>query len=291
MKDPFPEIEERVTRQLPALLYHYTSVEGLRGIATSGVLWATSIHHLNDTQELHHALKLASRAIRSYRPESLTTPQQSLCLQMMEYVYKLRCLPLYIASFSEEGDLLSQWRAYCPAEGGCSIGFSAPRVLSLAKSKGFTLYPCIYDREEQRDLVQFVVGSYLGFLKGLPDSLGSSAEGLVRSAAFYFVGALVRIAPLLKHPAFFEEREWRLVGLGAPAGDPVKSRCVSNALVPYREVRLAQAGFDASSVIRKVVIDPRRRPPASVAATREILNAQGMCKCDIVASEVPLRVV
>ena len=35
-------------------LYHYTSLEGLRGIVDSRTLWATDIRYLNDAQELHH---------------------------------------------------------------------------------------------------------------------------------------------------------------------------------------------------------------------------------------------
>jgi len=289
MQNPFPKIEARVTRQPPDLLYHYTSVDGLRGIITNRVLWATSIHHLNDTQELLHALHLASQAVQAYRPASLTTLQVNLGMQMLEYIEKLKSLKLFIASFSEEGDLLSQWRAYCPREGGYSLGLSAPVVLSLAERNGFSLYPCIYDREEQRDLIQFIVGSYLGLLQGITVSANRATKGLVESAAFNFVGALVRVAPLLKHPTFFEEREWRLVATTPPVGNSVKSRRVGNSVLPYREIRLAGAGSDSGTVIGKVVVGPARKLQASVDAIRKVLHAEGMFECEVVASASPFR--
>jgi len=289
LENPFPKIESRVTRQPPELLYHYTSGDGLRGIITNRVLWATSIHHLNDTQELLHALSLASQAVQAYRPESLTTLQVDLGMRMLEDIEKLKSLKLFIASFSEEGDLLSQWRAYCPREGGYSLGFSAPIVLSPAKPHGFSLYPCIYDREEQKDLIQFIVGSYLGLLQGVWLSASRTTRGLVESAAFYFVGALVRVAPLIKHPTFFEEREWRLVGTIPPVGDSVKFRRVGDSVFPYREIRLAGEGSDFGAVIGKIVVGPAKRRKASVEVIRQVLRAEGMFECEVVASASPFR--
>ena len=289
MEDPFPKIVARIIRQSPDLLYHYTSLDGLRGIMTNRILWATSIHHLNDTQELLHALNLASLAVQAYKPESLTTLQVELGMQMLEYIEKLKSLKLFIASFSEEGDLLSQWRAYCPREGGYSLGFSAPVVLSLAEPQGFSLYPCIYDREEQRDLIQFIVGSYLGLLQGIWVSAGRATRGLVESAAFYFVGALVRVAPLLKHPTFFEEREWRLVATIPPVGNSVKSRRAGDSVLPYREIRLAGRGSDSGTVIRKIVVGPATELQASVDVIRKVLGAEGMFESEVVVSASPFR--
>jgi len=289
MENPFPKIEARVTRQPPDLLYHYTSVDGVRGIITNRVLWATSIHHLNDTQELLHALNLASQAVQAYRPESLTTLQVDLGMRMLEHIEKLKSLKLFIASFSEEGDLLSQWRAYCPREGGYSLGFSTPVILSLTEPRGFFLRPCIYDREEQKDLIQFIVGRYLGLLQDIWPPANLSTGGLVESAAFWFVGALVRVAPLLKHPTFFEEREWRLVGMTPPVGDSVKFRRVGDSVLPYREIRLPRRGSDSGGAIGKIVVGPAKEQQASIDVIRQVLRAEGMFECEVVVSASPFR--
>jgi hypothetical protein len=41
-------------RELPDLIYHYTTIEGFRQILGSGKLWATHIRYLNDKSEYLH---------------------------------------------------------------------------------------------------------------------------------------------------------------------------------------------------------------------------------------------
>src|SRR6266540_1307643 len=49
----------------PAEVFHYTTVDGLRGIVESGKLWATEVGYLNDASEYVHANDiLASVAAR-----------------------------------------------------------------------------------------------------------------------------------------------------------------------------------------------------------------------------------
>ena len=50
----------------------------------------------------------------------------------------------FVASFSENGDQLSQWRAYCPKGNGFSIGFRYSDLSYLLKTTGFRLVKCIY---------------------------------------------------------------------------------------------------------------------------------------------------
>ena len=46
---------------------------------------------------------------------------------------------LLVACFTTEGNLLSQWRSYCPTGRGCSLGFSAEAVLKAANDTAFRL--------------------------------------------------------------------------------------------------------------------------------------------------------
>lgn len=40
----------------PEILYHYTSLAGLRGIVERQELWATTVYYLNDELEFYEAL-------------------------------------------------------------------------------------------------------------------------------------------------------------------------------------------------------------------------------------------
>jgi hypothetical protein len=285
--NPFPMIEARVTRTVPDVLYHYTSSQGLSGIIRHKALWAKDIHHLDDPRELLHALDMASAAIQAYKPESLNTLQVNAGVMMLEYLRGMKEGKLFVASLTEAGDLLSQWRAYCPSEGGFSIGFSTGAFSESPDWTFFKLYPCLYRLEEQQDLMQFIVGSYLGILQGIPTPHSQAMKGLWESVAFWFVGAVMRVAPLLKHSSFFEEREWRLVTMSPASRRPLPPPPIGANPNSYTQFRLAPDGV--RDVIREVWVGPTAQPRASVAAVRRFLDDEGLAGTDVYLSACPVR--
>lgn len=48
---------------LPKHLYHYTTLEGLKGIISSNALWATHYKYLNDSSEVDYARSIISEAL------------------------------------------------------------------------------------------------------------------------------------------------------------------------------------------------------------------------------------
>lgn len=293
MKNPFPTIEARVTRAVPDVLYHYTSAEGLSGIIRQKALWAKDIHKLNDRRELLHALDMASTAIQAYKPESLSTLQVNSSILMLEYIRRLKGGKLFVASLTEAADLLSQWRAYCPPGGGFSIGFSTAALSNSPDWGFFKLYPCLYNSEEQQDLIEFLVGSYIGILQGIPTIDSREMKGLSESVAFWFVGALMRVAPLLKHQSFFEEREWRLVTMSPANRRPLPPQPLGADPMLYTQFRLGPGTTSPGTrfVVREVVVGPTEKPLASVDTAWKILEAEGIVDVDILHSGCPLRVI
>ena len=51
-----PLISQEMSKEVPDVLYHYTDSGGLKGILSSGKIWATDIHYLNDKSEIQLAL-------------------------------------------------------------------------------------------------------------------------------------------------------------------------------------------------------------------------------------------
>ena len=71
----------------PAILYHYTTPEGLKGILQSGKLWATEVRYMNDASELDYALEFArqeppsfSTSTRRPRAHARSSPDSSASL-------------------------------------------------------------------------------------------------------------------------------------------------------------------------------------------------------------------
>src|SRR5262245_31729354 len=48
----------------PAVLYHYTTAQGLHGMLTSGRVWATNVGFLNDPSEMRYAARLIRDVIK-----------------------------------------------------------------------------------------------------------------------------------------------------------------------------------------------------------------------------------
>ena len=94
----------------PEIVYHYTSMDAMMKIANDGSIWATSVLYLNDVSEQEFYLELVRKYLPEYRklhPEdssifcNIETPGSADFTQRP-----------FVASFSYEGDSLSQWRSY-----------------------------------------------------------------------------------------------------------------------------------------------------------------------------------
>src|SRR4051812_23751258 len=112
-------ISRTLSRRKPSgTLYHYTTQSGLIGIIRSRELWATDSQYLNDVKEYAHAFDLAGAVIS--RRLSLATDHATVrVLKDMKLGLQNAPVPdVYVCSFSEERDSLSQWRAYCSPTSG-----------------------------------------------------------------------------------------------------------------------------------------------------------------------------
>src|SRR5262249_270640 len=115
---------------------------------------------------------------------------------------------IYVSSFTENPDQLSQWRAYCPPSGGDAIGFAGK---ALAESTGPTrnrfLASCVYDLHLQERLVSTLVGD-VAMLAESDRHAGLEHDRIFRES-FKLLGRLLPlVAPVLKDSSFSEENEW-----------------------------------------------------------------------------------
>ncbi|MFM4856974.1 DUF2971 domain-containing protein [Aeromonas hydrophila] len=110
------------------IIYHYTSVDGLKGIlSSSGVkLWMTDSRFLNDKEEITHGINLVSLLIQKYHSNNHHKFSEALSNTdiLAHVLHEIAERKFYSVSFSSEIEQLSQWLAYCPAQGGYAIGFN-----------------------------------------------------------------------------------------------------------------------------------------------------------------------
>ena len=134
-------------------LYHYTSLTGLLGIIKSQSFWASDIRYFNDAAEMKHTADLLRSEI-SRRLEQ-GKGNSKLLSQFREWIQH-RITDghmIFVTSLTANGNLLSQWRGYCPLGKGVSVGFK-PDIISRCANKQTSLIgKCIYNITDQNNII------------------------------------------------------------------------------------------------------------------------------------------
>jgi len=267
-------------------LYHYTSLAGLIGILESRSLWASGIRYLNDGAEFTYAVDLLADALDEAvvrRPDLASVfeiPRRSL------FHYDdgpgAGTGDVFVVSLSEDGDTLSQWRAYCPPGAGVSIAFDVGHLKVLALEQTFRFDRCVYDPTEQRGMVARLID---GFIPAA-ERAAMAFDDDQFYAASDFLSHFELVAPFLKHPSFAEEREWRVVVQNTRASS-VKFRAVRTLLVPYMGFSLQMSS--GRLPISHVVIGPTPHPHLNAGAIQAALAAVGLSTVGTGTSATPFR--
>jgi DUF2971 family protein len=258
-------------------LYHYTSQAGLLGIVQKKHLWVSSIRHLNDSREFAYSAELL-RTILNGRLRHENGPWNGYYDAILTGLDAIGDTTLFVGCFSENGDLLSQWRAYTPNGVGYSVGVKFTDLKSLATSQRFRLVKCSYDAFEHGLILNELIDEAAKKITG----------GDFREAVETFFVVLFKYAPALKHPSFAEEKEWRLVGeIVQPTDRTTRFRLGKSMLVPYGEFSL----MDAADICRlsKIFIGPCPHKEQSVMSVTRLLFSEGFGHCAVAHSAVPYR--
>lgn len=240
-------------------LFHYSSLAALKGIVDAGGLYASDIHYFNDAAELRHFMHLLHGDIA--RRLEAGTPDENILVQFRDWTsHRLTDGNMvFVTSFTENGNLLSQWRAYCPVGKGLSLGFSPGLIERSAARQSFQLGKCIYELAEQQRLVGRVLDAIIAAARDRGEQPPKERHpSQSYNGAFEAVeNTLLYIGALIKHPSFKEEEEWRAV---SPAFTnyveaPIQYREGASMLVPYIVFSLI-SGEDRSLRFQHVYVGP-----------------------------------
>jgi hypothetical protein len=273
--------------ELPELLFHYTSAQSFLGILETDSMWASHARYLNDRSELVYAVDLMEAAIARRRRRCGATAGRILAATLHGLAHVEASDVMFAASFSEVGDLLSQWRAYGDFGGGYAVGIRAAELDLSGRLRGVAFRPVVYDRQAQMAAVETGLAR---FCDEDEHPEGGAAEQ--RSAAQLLAWLTVQ-ASFFKHSSFAEEREWRAVAVLDQAADPgaVNFRATGGVIVPYLDLdmRAARGEQPGRIPLGKIVCGPTLQPDLSRRAVAMALLAHGHEGCGVQVSKVPLR--
>jgi hypothetical protein len=222
----------------PEYLFHYTTAQGLIGILKSKEMWATNVSYLNDSKEIIEAAETAALAASNMALQPNVLTDELRLLNEMKEAAGSAGKRFYIIAFSEDGDSLSQWRGYCPANGGYAIGFPSKHLMSVAKEQGFYLLKCCYNERQVYQIMYEIVYSYLEEYRQNRERLISNNQQY-RRLIWKFSQYIVSIGAIIKHSAFKDEKEWRII---SPRIDEkherIEFRAGPSTVIPYYRFNL-----------------------------------------------------
>lgn len=266
-------------------IFHYCTEPAFWGILTSQTLWLSSIWAMNDEVELWWGRVLVSlvlgRNARKFPPEFRDLVVSSLAKP------DSHVLPL-VTSFSRNGDLLSQWRAYADDGKGFAIKFNPKIIVKMPA----TMKSVVYDNAQQDRLILNSIKLFFKYWQ-----LGTEpAEFALSEVLQFFAFDLIA----LKHPSFFEEKEVRLVHLIIRSGKwwvdigghDEKQRLTKGVKVMKRdkhgqEVPYIALPFPNRSVVAGVMLGPKN--PLSIDEVKDKLLQLGFGGASVRRSTSPYR--
>lgn len=226
-------------------LYHYTTQAGLIGILRDRAVRATSIWHLNDSREFALARDLMVAELD--RREREGTPEDRRHAAGTKRILTDESLPIpaYVFSLSEDGDLLSQRRAY-GGSAGFSLGFTVETVRNRLGRFGRVL-PCVYHEAEHKRLVNEFLDAALWQAETIAmQQEGDPSENPTQR--MFVIQFVAQTAAMIKDAAFKEEREWRVVVADYPENPhPRHLREGDTMPLPYINLPLTENRTAATS--------------------------------------------
>lgn len=290
---------QRLSGAIPDVLYHYTGAEGLLGIVRDRGIFLTDSRFLNDASENTFGRRAFIAGLQRFLAHEADPKRREVVEFAIERITnRLAGTPpehsgpghFYVASFCQDGNLLSQWRAYGGSQSaGCSIGFASKRLVGGHRFPGQApavsfpavyLQKVLYEIDVQTDFIDSAIRACF--------ELSPTSDSL-----FYLRLRLAEdvpniISPQIKAPVFKSEQEWRLVCLH---GHDVRVRSGPRGLVPYMLCTYPDTHepFGVNLPIVEICQGPSERASLHATAVGELLRINRMKHVRVGLSEIPLR--
>jgi hypothetical protein len=195
---------------------------------------------LNDEQEFQHALDLIKEILKTSKIPA-TDPSHPVLQKFLNEVREmLSSLDAHISetvftlSFSEQTDLLSQWRGYCSSNNGYCIVFDAPKLYDHIKATFDDCHfdKCVYEESTKATKLRKALNESWHKYRQLTES--KEQRGVIAA----FGREVVIFAAYFKHLSFMEEQEHRMVVLGEYGdwSEKLSFRAGNSSLIPYVEL-------------------------------------------------------
>lgn len=236
-------------------LFYYTSVDTASKILVSGIMWATNIRYMNDSEELSNGLD----EIEKY--DGSNKDNIKLCISELK---KEKCIMHYTLSFSGHEDSLSQWSMYSK-ESGVSLEMDFGKRSPWLKYD-FENYELKKPHNQKIKHVIYCTSSSNGMppkeLKSAMKKINEMINercGDESASLPYIRESVAECAALIKRYEFYQEDEYRAIfnlnNIQITENSPIFYRTDANVLKSYIKVR-CRNGKDVGWPVVSVMVGP-----------------------------------
>jgi hypothetical protein len=269
-------------------LYHYTTAAGLHGIVSQRKFRLTHTRHLNDETEGLHGAKAVDKALDILSKQLPDSELVKILSSAMKTAISQPQIQIeggtFVGCFSIEGDSLPQWRGYGHHDSAFSLAFDAGELLGLVRASWegrCWLLPVEYDEEA---FVSKMVKA-LAIASEEFDEQRSIQPG--QNLLYSLISQLANYGSALKHPAFREEREWRLIVLQLPTDNVPVHHLASATFKPYIELDMDPGVL--ARALERVIVGPQLTQVATEHGVASFLKAQLAVDIPVNRSIVPFN--
>ena len=206
-------------------LFHYTDAYAVMSILKNQQIWMTDIRFLNDSQEFHDGVGFVQDAIgkvglEDERPHMRVALQYLGDLDLKMFDGELKNNPKFLCSFSQAGNLLSQWRSY----GDYAVEFD-----KVSLSGYLSLFDCVYNEAQKEKIADEKVGQVFASFASGARAHAIPERGSVEAAQYELVSQCL----IFKNSFFSEESEVRSTVTKEKSSPDIKYRVKGGVLIPY----------------------------------------------------------
>lgn len=284
-------------KEIPAELYHYTSPKALRGILKSNNLWFSNIYFLNDKSEMKYTYLLILEILPNLKKE-LNTEFYKKILERAEYMtcntyYEEESeifarLEYYVLCLSTEKNCLNLWSNYTKTSDktGYNIAFSYEGLKDCVESKGYEFVSfanVCYNVDNQKKMITNTILKF-------NEKYKASKNGKDKQIVLWDIIDNFKIYSIfLKHPAFADEKEFRIViGIRTHSKHEKCEFEIQNGIfVPHIEHEMPSP--EEKSIIKSITISPTCDKELAVYSVRKLANSTNHFFIPVHTSDIPLR--
>ena len=200
------------------VVYHYCSVQTMISILSNHTLRTSNIRKSNDYHEVISSIPTFQNAFKGACNDFVKNYPDPTFINLIngfdsdEYIASLidnDTLTYYCVCFSQEKDLLSQWRGYADDGKGVAIGFNQKFFSEFTDYCQIKYYPIMYDKNSLcKNLKEYFYNQLVKAYKILD---GIPSEDEYERVLFGFFSSMVYNAIFCKDESFKAEKEHRLV--------------------------------------------------------------------------------